>query len=74
MMKHVKSDINLEGISKAKRKKILDKVLTSEDGEQLLIDPSLMETSDNDDTYSTDLDPQDALESPRVIVNMDNFK
>jgi hypothetical protein len=73
-MKHVKSDINLEDISKSKRKKILDKVLTSEDGEQLLIDPATLETSDNDDAYSTDIDPQDALESPRVIVNMDNFK
>ena len=74
MMKHVKSDINLEDISKSKRKKILDKVLTCEDGEHVLIDPATLETSDNDDAYSTDIDPQDALESPRVIVNMDNFK
>jgi hypothetical protein len=74
MMKHVRSDINLEDMSKSKRKKILDKVLTSEDGEQILIDPGTLETSDNDDAYSTDIDPQDALESPRVIVNMDNFK
>ena len=74
MMKHVKSDINLDGISKSKRKKILDKVLTSEDGTQILIDPSVMEISDSEDAYSTDIDPQDALESPRVIVNMDNFK
>ena len=73
-MKHVKSDINLEDISKSKRKKILDKVLTCEDGEHVLIDPATLETSDNDDAYSTDIDPQDALESPRVIVNMDNFK
>ena len=74
MMKQVKSDINLDGMSKSKRKKLLDKVLTSEDGTQILIDPSIMEMSDNDDAYSTDIDPQDALESPRVIVNMDNFK
>jgi hypothetical protein len=74
MMKQVKSDINLDGMSKTKRKKLLDKVLTSEDGTQILIDPSIMEMSDNDDAYSTDIDPQDALESPRVIVNMDNFK
>lgn len=74
MMKQVKSDINLEGISKSKRKKILDKVLTSEDGAQILIDPSTMEMSDNEDAYSTDIEPQDALESPRVIINMSNFK
>jgi hypothetical protein len=74
MMKHVKSDINLEGVSKSKRKKILDKVLTSEDGSQILIDPATLEMSDNEDAYSTDIDTQDALESPRVIVNMDNFK
>jgi hypothetical protein len=74
MMKHVKSDINLEDMSKTKRKKMLDSVLTSEDGKQILIDPAILETSDNDDAYSTDIDPQDALESPRVIVNMDNFK
>lgn len=74
MMKQVKSDINLDGMSKTKRKKLLDKVLTSEDGTQILIDPSIMEMSDNEDAYSTDIDPQDALESPRVIVNMDNFK
>ena len=74
MMKQVKSDINLDEMSKTKRKKLLDKVLTSEDGTQILIDPSIMEMSDNDDAYSTDIDPQDALESPRVIVNMDNFK
>lgn len=71
MMKQVKNDINLEGISKPKRKKILDSVLTDENGEQILIDTSM---SDNDDAYSTDIDLQDALESPRVIVNMDNFK
>jgi hypothetical protein len=71
MMKHVKSDINLEDISKPKRKKILDTILTGESGEQIIIDPSI---TDDDDAYSTDIDPQDALESPRVIVNMDNFK
>lgn len=71
MMKHVKSDIDLEGISKPKRKKILDSVLTDENGEQIPIDTS---ASDNDDAYSTDIDVQDALESPQVIVNMDNFK
>lgn len=71
MMKHVKSDIDLECISKPKRKKILDSVLTDENGEQIPIDTL---DSDNDDAYSTDIDPQDALESPRVIVNMDNFK
>ena len=71
MMKHVKSDINLEDISKPKRKKILDSVLKDENDGQILIDTSV---SDNDDAYSTDIDPQDALESPRVIVNMDNFK
>ena len=74
MMKQVKSDINLDGMSKSKRKKILDKVLTSEDGTQILIDPAILEMSDNDDAYSTDIDPQDALESPRVIVNTDYFK
>ena len=74
MMKQVKGDINLEGISKSKRKKLLDKVLTSEDGTQILIDPAVLEMSDNDDAYSTDIDPQDALESPRVIVNTDYFK
>jgi len=74
MMKQVKSDINLEDISKSKRKKILDKVLTSEDGAQILVDPATMEMSDNEDAYSTDIDPQDALESPRVIINMSNFK
>jgi hypothetical protein len=71
MMKHVKSDINLEDVSKPKRKKILDSVLTDENGEQILIDASM---SDNDDAYSTDIDIQDALESPLVIVNTDNFK
>jgi hypothetical protein len=71
MMKHVKSDINLEDISKPKRKKMLDSILTDEKGEQIHIDTSI---SDNDDAYSTDIDPQDALESPRVIVNTDNFK
>jgi hypothetical protein len=71
MMKHVKSDINFEDISKPKRKKILDSVLTDENGKQILIDTSI---SDNDDAYSTDIDPQDALESPAVIVNTDNFK
>ena len=71
MMKHVKSDINLEDISKPKRKKILDSVLKDENDGEILIDTSV---SDNDDAYSTDIDPQDALESPRVIVNMDNFK
>jgi hypothetical protein len=71
MMKHVKSDINLEDISKPKRKKLLDSVLTDENGEQIHIDTSV---SDNDDAYSTDIDPQDALESPVVIVNTDNFK
>lgn len=71
MMKHVKSDIDLEGISKPKRKKILDSVLTDENGEQIPIDTS---ASDNDDAYSTDIDVQDALESPQVIVNIDNFK
>lgn len=74
MMKQVKSDINLDNMSKSKRKKILDKVLTSEDGTQILIDPAIMENSDNDDAYSTDIDIQDALESPRVIINMENFK
>jgi hypothetical protein len=71
MMKHVKSDINLEDVSKPKRKKILDSVLTDENREQILIDASM---SDNDDAYSTDIDIQDALESPLVIVNTDNFK
>ena len=72
MMKHVKSDINLEDISKPKRKKILDTILTGENVEQIIIDASM--TDNDDDAYSTDIDPQDALESPRVIVNMDNFK
>jgi hypothetical protein len=71
MMSHVKSDINLEDISKPRRKKILDSILTDENREQLLMDASM---SDNDDAYSTDIDPQDALESPAVIVNTDNFK
>jgi hypothetical protein len=74
MMKYVKSDINLEGMSKPKRKKILDGVLKGEDGEQIMIDASITETSDNDDAYSTDIDPQDALESPMVIVNTENFQ
>ena len=71
MMNHVKSDINLEDISKPRRRKIIDSILTGESGEQIIIDPSI---TDDDDAYSTDIDPQDALESPRVIVNMDNFK
>lgn len=71
MMKHVKSDINLEGMSKPKRKKILDSVLHGEEGEQNLLNASM---SDNEDAYSTDIDVQDALESPVVIVNTENFK
>jgi len=71
IMNHVKSDINLEDISKPRRRKILDSILTDENQEQILMDASV---SDNDDAYSTDLDPQEALETPRVIVNMDIFK
>ena len=71
MMKHVKSDINLEDISKPRRKKILDSILTDQNREQILMDASM---SDNDDAYSTDIDPQDALESPLSIVNTDFFK
>jgi hypothetical protein len=67
----VKSDINLEDISKPRRRKILDNILTDENQDQILMDASI---SDNDDAYSTDLDPQDALESPLVIVNTDFFK
>jgi hypothetical protein len=71
MMSHVKSDINLEDISKPRRKKILDSILTDENREQLLMDASM---SDNDDAYSTDIDPQEALESPLAILNTDFFK
>ena len=71
MMNHVKSDINLEDISKPSRRKILDSILTDENQEQIIMDASI---SDNDDAYSTDIDPQDALESPLVIVNTDLFK
>lgn len=73
MMKHVKSDINLESISKPKRKKILDNVLQSENGEQAILESSMVEMNDNDDAYSTDVDVQDALEKPMVIVNTENF-
>lgn len=71
MMKHVKSDINLEGISKPKRKKVLDSAWHGEEGEQNLLNASM---SDNEDAYSTDIDEEDALESPVVIVNTENFK
>ena len=46
-------------------------ILTDENQEQIIMDASI---SDNDDAYSTDIDPQDALESPLVIVNTDLFK
>ena len=71
MMKHVKSDINLEGISKPKRKKLLDSELQGEEGGQNFLDAAM---SDNEDAYSTDIDLQDALESPLAIVNTANFK
>jgi len=74
MMKHVKSDINLDSISKPKRKKILDNVLQSENGEQSILEPSMVEMNDNDDAYSTDVDIKDELETPMVIVDTENFK
>ena len=82
MMKHVKSDIKLENLSRPKKKKIMDNTFENENGEDangvsseetILNAIKSADMSDNEDAYSTDIDSQDMLETPMVIVDTTKF-